>query len=259
VDYTRRDFLNTIISSTLTVGGSTLLSSGVRSLVDSSSSADDEYAIFENEATVLFQGDSITDWGRDKSDSNPNSGLGHGYAFFASAHLRHRLPRHNVQCYNRGVGGDKVFQLADRWDKDCIQLKPDLLSILIGVNDFWHTVDGNYDGSVKEYKRDYMALLERTKKELPNVELVIGEPFVIKEGSSVDDSWFPDFYDYQSTAKEVALKYDAAFILYQSLFDKAAQNVRPTYWSQDGVHPTMAGFQLMAEAWLQTVKRMDSS
>ena len=259
MDYTRRDFLNTIISSTLTVGGSTLLPSGARSVFDLSLSADNEYAVFENEATVLFQGDSITDWGRDKSDSDPNSGLGHGYVFLASAHLRHKLPNHNLQCYNRGVGGDKVFQLADRWNQDCLQLKPDLLSILVGVNDFWHMVDGNYNGSAEKYKRDFIALLKRTKRELPNVDLVIGEPFVIKEGSSVDANWFPDFYAYQSMAKEVATKFDAAFIPYQSLFDEVTKNLNPTYWSQDGVHPTMAGFQLMAEAWLQTVKRMKSN
>lgn len=254
MDYTRRDFLNTIIASTLTAAGGALFSSTRTTIGESAS---EEYSVLDKNATVLFQGDSITDWGRDKSDENPNSGLGHGYALFAAAYLRHKLPKHNLQCYNRGVGGDKVFQLADRWDQDCLQLKPDLLSILVGVNDFWHTLDGNFDGNVDDYKRNFTALLERTKKALPDVQLVIGEPFVIEEGSSVDDNWFPAFYDYQSTAKDVAAKFDAAFIPYQSLFDEVTKNVNPIYWSEDGVHPTMAGFQLMAEAWLQTVKRMD--
>src|SRR5690606_9088299 len=97
--------------------------------------------------TILFQGDSITDAGRDKENQSPNNNraLGSGYAFLAAAKLLHDHAAQHPVIYNRGISGNKVHQLADRWDADCIALKPDILSILIGVNDYWHTLNGNYD------------------------------------------------------------------------------------------------------------------
>ena len=94
----------------------------------------------KKDAVILFQGDSITDAGRKKDDAGYNTSavLGTGYAMLAGAELLHKKPSQNLKIYNRGISGNKVFQLAERWEKDCINLKPDVLSILIGVNDFWH-------------------------------------------------------------------------------------------------------------------------
>lgn len=223
--------------------------------VKAGTTARDSISIVPENGTVLFQGDSITDAGRNRDDTEANTGLGNGYAFLASAQLRDDHAAQNIQIYNRGVSGDKAFQLADRWETDCLQLRPDLLSILVGVNDFWHTL-GDYDGTVEIYENDFMALLERTKRRLPEVQLIIGEPFVVKEGSAVTDEWFPEFREYQSAAKRVARKFEAAFIPYQDIFDQAGKRATPTYWTADGVHPSLAGSNLMAEAWLQTVKRM---
>ena len=126
-------------------------------------------------SVVVFQGDSITDAGRNKENQEANSGrsLGSGYAMLAAAQLRARQPKMDWQCFNRGISGNKVYQLAERWDADCITLAPHVLSMLIGVNDFWHKLNGNYDGTVEVYERDYRALLDRTRAALPDVRLIL--------------------------------------------------------------------------------------
>ncbi|MEX0928558.1 MAG: SGNH/GDSL hydrolase family protein [Balneolales bacterium] len=210
-------------------------------------------------STILFQGDSITDARRNREDSSPNSlsGLGGGYALLAAGNLRYNLPAHDLQIYNKGISGNKVFELADRWEEDCLQLKPDMVSILVGVNDFWHTLNNTYKGSAEKYENDYRSLLDRTKEALPEVKLVIGEPFVILEGSAITaEAWVPEFARYQAAARRIARDYDAAFIPYQSVFDEASGDVPSVYWTADGVHPTIAGSNLMAHAWLDTVKNL---
>ena len=205
---------------------------------------------------ILFQGDSITDSGRNKEDSGFNSSrnLGSGYPLLAGAALLNKYAELNLKIYNKGISGNKVFQLAERWDKDCLELKPDVLSILIGVNDIWHKLNGNYDGTVEIYRRDYIALLERTLKALPNVKLIICEPFVVKGVKAVDDKWYPEFYDYQKAAKDIANQFGAVFIPYQKIYDEAQKKAPGAYWTGDGVHPTLAGAQLMAKAWMKAIK-----
>jgi lysophospholipase L1-like esterase len=208
-----------------------------------------------NGDTILFQGDSITDAGRSREhagEPNAQSALGSGYAWLAAVELLVDRPKADLKIYNRGISGNKVFQLAERWQADCLDLKPTLLSILIGVNDIWHTLNGNYKGTVEIYERDYRALLERTRKELPNVKLVVCEPFVLRCGS-VSDKWFPEFDTYRAAARRVAESYQAAFIPFQAMFDEAVKYAPPAHWAADGVHPTSAGASLMAHTWLRMV------
>jgi len=206
--------------------------------------------------TILFQGDSITDAGRDKEDNSFNNAnaLGNGYPVFAGAGLLEKYASLNLKIYNKGISGNKVYQLAERWDKDCLEIKPDILSILIGVNDLWHKLDGNYNGTVEIYRNDYIALVERTKKSLPDVKLIICEPFAVPGVKAVNEKWYPEFYGYQKAAREIADKFSAVFIPYQKIFDEAQKQAPGSYWTPDGVHPTLAGAQLMANAWLETVK-----
>lgn len=206
--------------------------------------------------TVLFQGDSITDSGRKKDNMDPNnpSALGSGYAMLAGSELLFKYPEKNLKVYNKGISGNKVYQLAERWDADCLDLKPDVLSILIGVNDYWHKHDGKYDGTIAVYRKDFKALLERTKKALPNVKLIICEPFAVPDVKAVDKTWYPEFPEYQKAAREMATSFDAAFVPYQSVFDRAVKSAPGSYWTGDGVHPSLAGAQLMAQAWLEVVK-----
>lgn len=201
-----------------------------------------------NEDVILFQGDSITDAGRNRNAEGNNS-LGTGYAFLATAGLMCESAK-NVRVYNRGISGNKVYQLAERWDTDALALKPTILSIMIGVNDYWHMHNKQYDGTLEVYRNDYRALLTRTKKELPNVKLIIGEPFAIKGVKAVDDSWYPEFDKYREVARAVANEFNAVFIPYQSVFDAAIKKAPANFWTGDGVHTTLAGSQLMANAWL---------
>ncbi|MHB1922615.1 MAG: SGNH/GDSL hydrolase family protein [Chitinophagaceae bacterium] len=205
---------------------------------------------------ILFQGDSITDFYRDRKDKQANSpqALGLGYVFNTAAQLLYQYPAKNLQIYNRGVSGDKVFQLMDRWQEDCLDLKPDVLSILIGVNDFWHTLLNGYKGTVKTYRDDYKTLLDRTKQNLPEVQLILGEPFAIPGVQAVNEKWFPTFNEYRETAREIAKSFDAVWISYQKIYNEAIKSAPARYWTMDGVHPTVAGAGLMAHAWMQAVK-----
>ena len=205
--------------------------------------------------TILFQGDSITDAGRDKKNqiANQQKALGAGYAWMAASHLLIKNPQLNLTIHNRGISGNKVHQLANRWDKDCLDLKPDILSIMIGVNDIWHGLNGKYEGTVKTYEDDFLSLMERTRKALPKTQFVICEPFVLRCGA-VNDKWFPEFDRYRAAARKVADQNNATFVPFQSMFDEAVQYAPPKHWAGDGVHPSSHGASLMAHFWTQSVQ-----
>lgn len=250
--FNRRGFLKTsaLTAAALAAAGTTaeaapLFSSG-RSLINKND-------------VILFQGDSITDAGRSRDKdkagkANNQPGLGNGYAWLAAAEVLVDRADEGLQIYNRGISGHKVHQLAERWQADCLDFKPNVLSILIGVNDIWHSLDPklNYKGTVEIYERDYLALIERTRKELPKVKLVICEPFVLRCGA-VDARWFPEFDRYRAVAKKVAAKNRATFVPFQTMFDEAIKYAPPEHWAGDGVHPSPAGAALMAHFWVKAV------
>jgi lysophospholipase L1-like esterase len=248
----RRNFIKTCTAAT-TIGGATAL--WLPGCSGNLTSTEGRNSIITKEADVLFQGDSITDAGRDKArqdNANDSAALGKGYVYLIAARLLADRPGDNLKIYNRGISGNKVFQLADRWDKDCLQLRPDVLSILIGVNDIWHTLNGNYDGTVEKYEHDYRALLTRTRRARPALKLVICEPFVLRCGA-VNEKWFPEFDRYRGVARKMSMEFNASFVPFQAMFDKASKLAPASHWAADGVHPTMAGAWLMAQTWLKTV------
>ena len=203
---------------------------------------------------VLFQGDSITDVGRNKeiNQANSHSGFGRGYPMLIGSQLLMEYPEFQLEIFNRGISGHKVPDLDKRWQKDCIDLKPNLLSILIGVNDIWHKLNGKYDGTVETYEAGLKALLQRTRVALPELSIVVCEPFVLRCGA-VSDDWFPEFDDRRKACNRVAESMNLTLVEFQSMFNKACEKAPPTYWAHDGVHPTMAGHALMAATWRKTV------
>jgi lysophospholipase L1-like esterase len=206
---------------------------------------------------ILFQGDSITDAGRGNRNAiSPNNtgALGSGYAFMAASQLLLNNPGKDLKIYNKGVSGNKVYQLAERWDADTLAIKPNILSIHIGVNDYWHTLGGGYKGTIDNYIADYKKLIDNTKTALPNVKLIICEPFGVLNVKSVTKDWYPTFDLFKKAAREIAAEYNAPFVPYQAAFDKAITQAPPAYWTGDGVHPSIAGAALMAETWLKAVK-----
>jgi len=210
---------------------------------------------FSRGDVLLFQGDSITDAGRDKEREMPNeaSSFGMGYAHLAASWLLQELASKELTIYNRGISGNKVFQLAERWEEDCLALKPDILSVLIGVNDYWHMRNGRYEGTPELFENDYRALLQRTTSSLPDVRLVICQPFLLPGTSAVDESWLLPFSAYQEAAARLAEEFNAVWVPFQDSFNSAVQCAPATYWTGDGVHPSMAGAQLMAESWLHSI------
>jgi lysophospholipase L1-like esterase len=213
--------------------------------------------LLKQDDIILFQGDSITDAGRkkDQQGSNNSGVLGTGYVTLAAAEILKKSAGKNINIYNKGISGNKVYQLADRWEEDCLQIKPTVLSILIGVNDFWHAIDGKYAGTIETYRKDFIALLSKTKEKLPDVKLIIGEPFAVIGVKSVTEKWYPAFNEYRAAAKDISDQFKAVFVPYQSIFDQAQKIAPGAYWTKDGVHPSLAGCQLMADAWLESVKQ----
>ncbi len=253
----RRLLGDTVMAATAGMAGISALSASGCSHSTKRPSTGATAGLIGNGNVVLFQGDSITDAGRDRgreNDANDGRALGGGYVYLITSRLLAERADANLKIYNRGISGHKVFQLAERWDKDCIALKPNVVSILIGVNDIWHKLNGRYDGTVEVYERDYLALVERTKQELPGVKLVICEPFVLRCGA-VDEKWFPEFDGFRAAARKVATSFGAIFVAFQSAFDEAAKKAPPSHWAGDGVHPTMAGAALMAQTWLTVVSQ----
>ena len=206
---------------------------------------------------VLFQGDSITDGNRGRN-LDPNHIMGHGYAFSIASRLGEKFPEKNLQFYNRGISGNKVNDLQARWQKDTIDLKPDVLSILVGVNDSASVVfKRDPTISPEEYEKIYGSLLEQTKAKFPGIVLVLLEPFIIKVGK-VKDNWETyqaDISIRQLIVKKLAIQYQAIFVPTQEVFDKACERAPAEYWIWDGVHPTVAGHELIVKKWLKLVRK----
>ncbi|HLZ45518.1 MAG TPA: SGNH/GDSL hydrolase family protein [Gemmatimonadales bacterium] len=199
---------------------------------------------------VLFQGDSITDAGRNRDSKDPNSAgaLGNGYPLLVAAAVLAERAKDGLQFYNRGVSGNTVPDLQQRWTTDTLELKPDVLSILIGVNDFWHKLGQGYTGTVQDYEQQYTALLDETRRALPNVRLIVLEPFVLRTGA-VDARWFPEFDQRRAAAARVASHAHATFVPLQAIFDQQIRSAPPAFWAADGVHPTPAGHAVIAAHW----------
>lgn len=213
--------------------------------------------------TLVFQGDSITDAGRDRTavTANDPAGLGSGYARDAAAMLLAEHGPEAVKIYNRGIGGDRIHELAARWDVDCLALKPTVLSVMIGVNDVWHGLsDASRGVSAKMFSAELRRLLIDARTKLPGLRLIVlAEPFVLACGAGAALPFEPELSGRRALVREIAedLKQDVAvaFVAYQDVFNAALdRGIAPEHLAEDGVHPTMAGHMLMAQAWLEAVR-----
>ena len=202
----------------------------------------DPLPAFVSGARILFQGDSITDGNRGRG-ADPNHILGHGYAFILAAKHGAEFPEANLNFMNRGISGNTVLDLEKRWDKDTLDLRPDILSILIGVNDQGKNVP------LEDYERVYDELISRAKAANPNLKVVLGEPFLKPTGTLSDG-----ILKRQQIVARLAQKHGAALVKYQHVFDEAAKRAPADYWVWDSVHPTYRGHQIMADEWERTVR-----
>jgi lysophospholipase L1-like esterase len=203
---------------------------------------------------ILFQGDSITDAGRQREilESNHPQGLGSGYVNLIAAKLLNDKPQDALSILNRGISGNRVVDLYARWKSDALNVKPDLISILIGVNDLWHEMSSQNGVELKRFETVYTMLLEFTQETLPNTRLILCEPFCLPCGV-VSEVWLKDMQHRQEIVRGLARDFKATVVLFQTAFDQAQKQAPAAYWASDGVHPSPAGHQLMADLWLKTV------
>jgi len=206
---------------------------------------------FKKSSRLLFQGDSITDmkWGRNQKDRNHY--LGHSYVYLIAARLGVDLAEAQLDIYNRGMSGHKVSDLRKRWQKDAIDMRPNLLSILIGTNDVGRGV------LLAAFESDYRYILDASRKANPALRLVLLDPFVLRAGRLTDEQ----AWTVRRTAidklgvivERLAKDYDAVHIKTQDVFDAAAKSVSPEHWIWDGIHPLPQGHELIARNWLKEV------
>ena len=204
---------------------------------------------------ILFQGDSITDAGRSRDD---NSILGRGYPLLVEAALGLEAPNEH-EFLNRGISGNRIVDVYARIKSDIINLKPDVMSILIGVNDVWHELGESPNGvSAEKFFKIYSMLIEEVKEALPNIKIMIMEPFVL-EACSTTEHW--EFFSTEvakraSMARRIAEKYNLPFIKLQEGFDDLAKKAPNSYWLGDGVHPTPKGHEFIKNQWLKAFKEL---
>ncbi len=199
--------------------------------------------------TILFQGDSITDAGRDR-ERQVNLGL--GYPNFVGGHLGLKYPG-AYTFINRGISGNRVVDLYARIKVDLINLKPDFLSVLLGVNDVWHEKKYNNGISADKFKKVYKLILEESLEALPELKIMLIEPFVLG-GPATEDSiaWFREEVGLRAqVVNELAEEFQLPFIQLQADLDKLSKVAPSTYWLEDGVHPTVYFHQYLANKWIE--------
>jgi len=215
-------------------------------------------------SVILFQGDSITDAARSRSDIGPNSplGMGSGYTWLITERLLARFSDRYLQIYNRGISGDRIQDLSRRWEGDTLRLMPEILSILIGVNDTWNYLYLGIGSSPEGFHNIYHKLLEDTRQRLPDIQLILCDPFLLVTGQVTTD-WLDDLSQRQSSVSELAREFEAVHVPFQAALDQqVAGGIPPHQLLEDGVHPTQKGHRILADCWLDAVglnKKRDES
>jgi lysophospholipase L1-like esterase len=209
-----------------------------------------EYSFLKQDFVILFQGDSITGGGRQRMGPDVSHSMGQDYAYLLAAQLGSDIPDRNLHFVNRGSGGDRVTDLAARWKDDTLALKPDVLSILIGINDMFGSRGAL---TAEEYEAAYDKLLASTVAALPGTRIVLGEPFLLPVGKhqAAYADEMTELRKRQAAVDRMGARYHLPVIHYQEAFDDALTRAPAAYWSWDGVHPTDAGHGLMARVWLR--------
>lgn len=204
----------------------------------------------------LFQGDSITDGNRGRS-KDPNHIMGHGYAFSIASRIGAAFPEKENQFYNRGISGNTITDLAKRWQTDTIDLKPDILSILVGINDTASVIQQKNIVTAEQYEELYRSLLTQTHEQLPDCMFVLCEPFILPVGK-VKENWslfHDDLQKRQEAVRRLSNEFKTVFVPLQKIFNDAVKRAAAEYWIWDGVHPTYSGHELITKEWLKQVSK----
>lgn len=209
---------------------------------------------------ILFVGDSITDAGRNRENDDYR---GAGYATMVTGELSFSEP-YAFEFVNRGINGNRIIDLHGRIRKDMINLKPDYISILIGVNDVWHEYTGQNGVSADKFEILYDMMIQELQRDIPGVKIMILEPFVLPGSKTRTEEEKPGRWEHFSTetplraavAKRIAEKYNLVFVPLQEKFDAVNIGAPDGYWLLDGVHPSAAGHTLIKKAWLEGFEKL---
>jgi lysophospholipase L1-like esterase len=199
--------------------------------------------------TIVFIGDSITDMGRSEPAYSP---FGCGYVHFVGNLLLAKYPQLNLNIINTGISGNTVRDLNTRWEKDCLEHKPDILSVLIGINDLCrqHGEPEKLPMAVypDEYGSTYRQLLSRVKQKC-NSKLVLIEPFMFCDDK--ENKIFKDLRTYIWIVHNLSGEFDAVLVPLQTLIDEQIKQIPPEKWSGDSVHPYIWAHAWIAKRWLE--------
>lgn len=211
------------------------------------SKREDKILIQKND-NILFIGDSITDVGRNRSDGLD---LGEGFPKLIAAQLLHKYPDYGLTILNRGISGDTVIDLKNRWRKDCLELNPDLVTVLVGINDVGHVINEQKvptDKELEEFEKNYHFLLESLMQKA-EAKIVLVEPFVLPYPKDRLD-WRQQLDPRIQIIRHLADDYDALLIPLDGILNaEGIANGYPMYTGDDGVHPTLEGHTVIADAW----------
>ena len=211
---------------------------------------------------IVFFGDSITDMGRNREHNKTTDiwSYGSGYPIFVASDL-YKIDPNKYEVINRGISGNRIVDLYARIKSDVWNLQPDVLSILIGVNDVWHEINWKNGVEIERFEKTYRNLIEDTLKALPNIKVVLCEPFVLKGKATENTEDIPDkyerflaVYEYAKVVKKLAKEYNLYFLPLQEKFVERAEIYGVEPFLYDGVHPMIAGATLIADEWLKLFK-----
>jgi len=208
---------------------------------------------------VLFYGDSITDAGRNRETTLPNVCLGYGYPTIAAGKMYEKdLGKYEV--YNRGISGNRTVDIYARIKRDCWSIEPDVLSILIGVNDIWHDIGDHPNGVEPErFERIYRMILTDTIERLPKVKIILCEPFALyaEENREIEEV-IAALPSYVKIVKKLALEFNLPLVLLQDKLTEAGEKYGNTTVLRDGIHPTVKGAAIIADEWYKVFEKVEA-
>jgi acyl-CoA thioesterase-1 len=205
--------------------------------------------LLEEQDVVLFQGDSVTDVGRDRNNAE---NMGNGYPMQAAAWFAALHPEKQVRFMNKGISGNRTTDLKARWEEDCVRLQPTVVSILIGINDCWRRYDQNDPTSVAAFAANYRYLLTRLQERAVH-RIVLCEPFLLPVPAD-RRAWREDLDPKITVVRDLAREFQTLLLPLDGIFHSAATRQPPEFWTPDGVHPSPAGHALIAKEWLRLMQ-----
>ena len=202
--------------------------------------------VLKPDETIVFIGDSITDAGRCEAVYSP---FGYGYVNFTANRLLAKYPDFNINIINTGISGNTIRDLKQRWERDCINHQPDILSVLIGINDVWRQYTERLDEAVflEEYELTYKRLLTLVKDK-NDCQLVLMQPFMFC--NDTDNPMFEALQDFIAVVDNLAKQFDAVLVPLQDSLNKQMKKVSPDKWSNDMVHPFVWAHAWIAQRWI---------